>query len=357
MAGKCQYLIILLIPDMEGKVVVIGAGAAGMEISGQLAKAGYPVTLLEKDTLAGGHVRNWYHLFPDMRDSMEVIHYLDEINGNRNISVHYGTEVSDIQKKHGSFMVNGTDGTYYEADAVVVATGFDLFRSERKEEYGYGIYDNVITSAELELMFRKGEIRRHDGTIPQKIGLVHCVGSRDEKVGNPYCSKLCCVAAVKQAMELKKHIPSSRVFCFYMDIRMGGAHYEELYRESQEKYSVNYIRGKVSEVSENIENRLIVKVEDTLAGRPLKMELDLLILMAGMEMSKSGLALAENTGLKTGENRFFAAADNHTGSNRGNMKGIFYAGTCTAPMNITETISHARAALPEVIDYLESRKK
>ncbi len=93
------------------------------------------------------------------------------------------------------------------SDAVIVATGFDLFRSERKEEYGYGIYDNVITSADLEAMFRKNEVRRQNGDIPGRIGFIHCVGSRDEKVGNIYCSKLCCVTAVKQAMEVKKHIP------------------------------------------------------------------------------------------------------------------------------------------------------
>ncbi len=159
------------------------------------------------------------------------------------------------------------DGDEINADAVVVATGFDLFRSERKEEYGYGIYDNVITSADLEKMFRKGEVKMHNGRYPEKIGIVHCVGSRDEKVGNLYCSKLCCVTAVKQAMEIKKHIENAKVFCFYMDMRMGGALYEELYRESQEKYGINYIRGKVSEVSENINNKLVVKVEDTLAGQ------------------------------------------------------------------------------------------
>jgi heterodisulfide reductase subunit A len=214
----------------------------------------------------------------------------------------------------------------------------------------------VITSADLELMFRKGVIKRNDGTIPQKIGFVHCVGSRDEKAGNLYCSKLCCVAAVKQAMEIKEYIQNAKVFCFYMDIRMGGAHYEELYRESQEKYGINYIRGKVSEVSENINTKLIVKVEDTLAGRPLKMELDMLVLMAGMEMSEGGRLIAENAGLKTGENRFFEPADQHFGSNKGNIKGVFYAGACTAPMNITETISHARAAVSDVINYLKNGK-
>jgi heterodisulfide reductase subunit A len=157
-------------------------------------------------------------------------------------------------------------------------------------------------------------------------------------------------------MEIKEYIDSARVFCFYMDMRMGGAHYEELYRESQEKFGINYIRGKVSEVSENINSKLVVKVEDTLAGRPLKMELDMLVLMAGMEMSEGGRLIAENADLKTGENRFFAPADNHFGSNKGNMKGVFYAGTCTAPMNITETISHARAAVADVIFYLKDGK-
>ncbi len=222
-----------------------------------------------------------------------------------------------------------------------MATGFDLFKSERKEEYGYGIYDNVITSAELEKKFRSGDLKMSNGDAPERIGIVHCVGSRDEKIGNLYCSKLCCVTAVKQAIEIREFLPESNVFCFYMDIRMGGAHYEELYMESQEKYGVNYIRGKVSEVGVTINNRLVVKVEDTLAGRPLKMELDMLILMAGMEASDGSKKLGVTLGLKTGENRFFQSRDNHFGSNLSNIDGVFYAGTCTAPMNISETISHA----------------
>ncbi|MCU0456091.1 MAG: FAD-dependent oxidoreductase [Bacteroidales bacterium] len=342
---------------MEDRVLVVGGGAAGMEVAGRLARSGYKVTLTEKESLTGGHIRNWFHLFPDRRDSLEVLSYLENQVDHGNITLLTSTDVEGIETRHGSFLARTADDREIEADAVVLATGFDLFRSERKEEYGYGIYDNVISSADLEIMFRKGEIRRHDGEIPQKIGFVHCVGSRDEKVGNVYCSKLCCVAAVKQAMEVREYLKDAKVFCFYMDIRMGGALYEELYRESQEKYGVNYIRGKVSEIAENINGRLIVKVEDTLAGRPLKMELDMLVLMAGMEMSEGGRKIAEYAGLKTGENRFFAPADHHFGSNRGNLRGVFYAGTCTAPMNITESISHARAAAADVIEYLSNGRR
>jgi heterodisulfide reductase subunit A2 len=342
--------------EMQGKVVIVGGGSAGMEAAGQLAKSGCNVTLIEKDPKTGGHVNNWYHLFPNRRDSKEVIQYLEKQIDHENISLMTGKAVNSIEKKREIFIVRTNDGDEISADAVIMATGFDLFRSERKEEYGYGVYDNVITSADLEMMFRKGEVKKVSGEIPQKIGIVHCVGSRDEKVGNIYCSKLCCVTAVKQATEIKNHIENAKVFCFYMDMRMGGALYEELYRESQEKYGINYIRGKVSEVSENINSKLVIKVEDTLVGRPLKMELDMLVLMAGMEMSKSGIEIAQSSGLSTGENRFFAPADHHFGSNKSNIKGVFYAGTCAAPMNITETISHARAAVSDVIDYLNNGK-
>ncbi len=327
-----------------------------METAGRLSMAGLNVSLVEKTDKTGGHLNDWFKLFPDRRNSIEVVDYLTKISNSKNISILTNSSVEKFSKTKNRFIITTDAGKELIADAVVVATGFDLFRSSRKEEYGYGIYDNVITSSDLEKMFRKGEICTAAGKSPKMIGIVHCVGSRDEKVGNFYCSKLCCVTAVKQAIEIKEHLPESKVFCYYMDMRMGGAHYEELYREAQEKWGVSFIRGKVSEAGETIENKIVIKVEDTLAGRPLKMELDMLVLMAGMEMSEGGQQLAETAKLETGENRFFAAVDNHYGSNRSSTKGIFFAGTCTAPMNVTETISHARAAVSEVIEYLGEEK-
>jgi len=338
---------------MSSDVIVVGGGTAGMEAAGQLAKAGYKVTLLEKEELAGGHLNNWFHLFPDRRSGAEVVSYLNGQITHDNITLLKGTWIDSVEKNRNRFKIKTNHGKELSSEALIVATGFDLFKSEKKEEYGYGIYDNVITSADLENKFRSNDLKLKNGDVPRRIGLVHCVGSRDEKAGNLYCSKLCCVTAVKQAIELREHLPDSKVFCFYMDMRMGGAMYEELYMESQEKYGVNYIRGKVSEVAESINNKLIAKVEDTLAGRPLKMELDLLVLMAGMVMAEGSRCIEKGLGLKTGENRFFQGEDNHFGSNLSNVDGVFYAGTCTAPMNITETISHARSAVAEVVDYLK----
>ena len=215
-----------------------------MEAAGQLAREGFQVSLIEKENLTGGHLNDWYKLFPDRRPASEVKEYLDKLVSGDKIKIMTNTSIRKLDHYKSLFSLSTANGQELTADAVVVATGFDLFKSARKEEYGYGIYDNVITSADLEAMFRNGKITLTNGSSPKTIGIVHCVGSRDEKVGNLYCSKLCCVTAVKQAIEIREQLHESKVFCFYMDMRMGGAYYEELYREAQEEWGVNFIRGK-----------------------------------------------------------------------------------------------------------------
>ena len=127
--------------------------------------------------------------------------------------------------------------------------GLHAFDAAIKEEYGYGIYDNVFTSVDLERMFREGHVAKADGTRPRRIAFLHCVGSRDEKVCQQHCSKVCCVTGVKQAMEMKRLFPEADVFNFYMDIRMFGPGYEEMYREAQQRYNIHFVRGRISEAS------------------------------------------------------------------------------------------------------------
>ncbi len=341
---------------MGKHVVVIGGGTAGCTAAGLMAREGHRITMVEKDNVTGGKINNWYQLFPDRRRGREVTEYLEGEIDNPMISVMTGTEAKKIIKHHGKFAVSTTKGDLEEADAILFSTGFDLFDARRKEEYGYGIYNNVITSVELEKMFHEHKIVTAAGKPPRRVVVVHCVGSRDEKVGNFHCSKVCCVTAVKQAIEIREHLPQTEVFCFYMDMRMFGPYYEELYRESQEKWGVNYIRGRVSEATENIDGRLVIKAEDTLSGRPLKMETDMMVLMVGMENSASGVETGKIAGLSTGVNGFFSVADNHYGNNISEVDGLYYAGTCTAPMNITDTISHARAAAAGIIEYLRKKR-
>lgn len=336
------------------KVVVVGGGIAGMESAAYLTAMGYNVTLVEKTHQLGGHLLNWEKLFPTMRLGKEVVDFLNKGIHNENVRVLYNTEIVSCKNEGEKFLLNLNDGNDLTADAILVTTGYDLFDARKKEEYGYGIYDNVITSAELEKMFSDGgPILTSNGKSPKRIGFVHCVGSRDEKVGNKYCSKVCCVTAVKQSIEIKEKLPDTEIFCFYMDLRMYGMHFETLYKEAQEKYGVGFIRGRLSEACENIDKSIMIKVEDTLAGKPLKMNVDLLVLMIGFVTSKGTKDMSDILGLKLGENGFYKTMDQHTLTNVSGIPGIFFAGTCTSPKTITNTITDARAAATTIASYLE----
>lgn len=223
---------------------------------------GYTVTVFEKNSTPGGHVSKWDRLFPNRRHSFEVVNELKSLlNGNPDI--YLSTSINKITQKDKRFQLEAYN-QIFEADAVLIATGFELFPAERKEEYGYGIYDNVITSAELEGIFKEhGHPIMRNGNTPKRLAFIHCVGSRDEKDKRPYCSKVCCVTAVKQAIEVKEDIPEAEIFCLYMDLRMFGPGYKDLYKEAQQK-GINFIRGRLSEASDLEGGRVLIKTEDTL---------------------------------------------------------------------------------------------
>jgi heterodisulfide reductase subunit A len=299
-------------------------------------------------------VGEWDRLFPSRRQAKEITGYLTEKLDSK-VTVLTVTEVLKVEHSGQNWKVLLNNSRSLDADAILLATGFDLFEARKKEEYGYGIYDNVITSADLEKKFAlEGEIRNTQGKIPERVGFVHCVGSRDEKVGNLYCSRVCCVTAVKQAIEVCEMIPGCEVFCFYMDLRMFGLDFEALYKEAQEKWGVHFIRGRLSEAFENQDGSVLVKVEDTLAARPFKMKVDLLVLMSGMVTSSGTKKMVDMLGLEIDENRFLLPADRQLQANETGLPGIFLAGTCTSPKSIDETIADTRAATLKILEYLNS---
>ncbi|MDP2890635.1 MAG: FAD-dependent oxidoreductase [Bacteroidota bacterium] len=337
-------------------IVIIGGGIAGIETACALTDAGHWVTVIEKNERLGGKLNNWSYLFPDFTPTEKITGALQEKYREKDFSILNKTEVSTINHQNGKFSIKTSGDQQLEADALVVATGYEIFDARRKEEYGYKIYDHVITSADLEqLLLPGGDLTVAAGKNPKRIAFVHCVGSRDEKTGNHYCSKVCCITGVKQAIELKKRLPEAEIYCFYMDLRMYGKHFEELYREAQEKYDIQFIRGRLSEASEKIDKSLLIKSEDTLSGRPLKMDVDLLVLLVGMEAGKGTANAAATCGIGCEESGFLKTTDSFLKSNFSEQEGIFLAGSCTAPMTINDTISHARSAAIEVDNWLKKQ--
>lgn len=336
-------------------VAVIGGGIAGMETVTYLASLGFETILIEKSGQLGGKIRNWYKLFPNFSHSIEVFNHLQKGINLSGVEVKLNTEVIAVDKKNPGFVLQLNNSEKLNADSIVVCTGYDLFDARLKEEYGYGIYDNVITSAELEKMFAsdKGIITK-SGQPPKKIGFVHCVGSRDEKVGNTYCSKVCCVTGVKQAIEVKEMIPGCEVFNFYMDLRMFGMHFEAMYKKAQEEHGVNFVRGRLSECAETIDGAINLKVEDTLLGRPMKLSVDLLVLMVGMVPSEGTKKIGSLLGLEFGKNGFFKSRDQHSMANISNIPGVFMAGACINPITISHVFGHAHSAALMVASYLNN---
>jgi len=242
-----------------------------------------------------------------------------------------------------------------KAGTIIVATGYDEFDATLKEEYGYGVYDNVITTLELERMINPAGptgghvIRPSDGKHPHRVVFIQCVGSRDLKVGNPYCSRICCMFALKNAQLIKMHEPDAEVYICYMDIRAFGKGYEEYYQRAQEQFGVKFIRGRPACISEDPETKnLILRVEDTLIGEIVEIESDLVVLSAGLVPRPDTRDMAKMLGLDISPDGFFKELHPKLAPVNTKVDGIAIAGVAQGPKDIPDTVAQAKGAASAV---------
>lgn len=238
--------------------------------------------------------------------------------------------------------------------AIIIATGYEL-RDMSGSEYNVE-HPNVITALQLErLLSSQGPtggrvVRPSDGRVPRSVTFIQCVGSRDLRY-NPYCSKICCMYALKQARLLKQEHPEIEVNICYMDIRAAGRWYEEYYKSTRE-LGVNFIRGNVAEVIDE-GDELIVKVEDTLEGEVKELHSDLVVLSVSMNPSEGTLEISKKLGLKRGEDGFIDPLHPKIEPVDTVQEGIYIAGTCSGPKPIQESIAEANAAASRASTFLK----
>ncbi len=339
------------------RIAILGSGIAGLEAAIHLSKFGYEIDIIEKTYNVGGKLIDWHTLFPDYTNSISIIESQKHALVNK-VNFLLGSEVMYAKKNVDYFTLQLSDGTQKNYEVVIIATGFNLFAAQRKEEYGYKIYDNVITSADLEKILHSDKpLVTTNNKLAQTIAFIHCVGSRDEKVGNRYCSKVCCITAVKQAIEIAKRNPDAEIYSFYMDLRMFDRQFEELYYQAQTQYNVHFIRGRLSEISEKSDSTLLLKAEDTLLGKPLRFTADVVVLMVGMEPSDSVLHLSKIFNIPLGDDRFFLTQNFHQNRNTSSQRGVYITGCATGPKSIGETLADARSVALEVFHYLNTKTK
>lgn len=331
------------------RVLIIGGGVAGMAAASSLKSLGFEVTLVEREPDLGGHVSQWGRVFPTLRPAEEIVSGLRA--GLDGVHIFTNTKVKGVSSENSLFKIDLGD-QHLQADAILVATGYKPFDATLKEEFGYGVYRDVVTSVDLERMLRDSALKvPSTGKVPEVVAINHCVGSRDKKVGNIYCSRVCCTYSITHAIEIRERHPATQVICFYMDIRAYGRGFEELYRRSQEEFGVQFIRGRIADVHED-EGRLLIRAEDTLAGLPLRMHVELLSLSVGLVPAEGTQDLAEMLGLKLGPDAFFAPADDHWKPNESSAPGIFLAGTATGPKAIVESITDGQSATAAIAGFL-----
>jgi heterodisulfide reductase subunit A len=237
-----------------------------------------------------------------------------------------------------------------EAGAIILATGYDLYDPLLLPQYGYGTNENVITNLQFERLASpsgptRGEILLKDGTAPRGIAFLHCVGSRDENA-NLYCSRVCCMASMKQA-HLAKEKTGAEIYEFYIDINAFGKGYQEFYKMVREE-GIYFIRGKGSEIFKK-DGRLVVAAEDTLLGTPLEIPVDMVVLGTGLTARQDAEKVAQVFAISQSADRFFMEAHPKLRPVSTNVDGIFLAGCCQGPKDIPDTVAQASAAAAEVM--------
>jgi heterodisulfide reductase subunit A len=238
-----------------------------------------------------------------------------------------------------------------QVGAIVVATGFQMWDPKQLPQYSYGLSPNIITGLQFERLTSAigptgGEILTAEGKKPERVAIIHCVGSRDEHA-HPYCSRICCMYSLKQAHQVREKT-GAEVYDFYMDMRAFGKAYEEFYERVQEE-GITFIRGRGAEVEVLPDGKLRVKGEDANLGRVVAVDVDLVILASAIEPQHDADRVAALFGLGRTPDGFFAEAHPKLRPVETSTAGVFLAGCCQGPRDVPDTVAHAGAAALEVV--------
>jgi len=239
-----------------------------------------------------------------------------------------------------------------EVGNIIVATGYDTFDPTPIYNYGYGRLDNVLTAMEFERMINAsgptaGEVFLKDGSHPKTVGIIHCVGSRDEKY-HEYCSQVCCMYSMKLSHLIREHVPGAQVTEFYIDLRCVGKGFEEFYNRVLDE-GTTFVRGRPAEVTDIAESpeeegKLIIIGEDTLVGRQRRVPVDMVVLSTALEPRADAGEVGRMFSISRSADGFFLEKHPKLDPVATMNDGIFVVGCCQSPKDIPNTVAQASAA-------------
>jgi heterodisulfide reductase subunit A2 len=344
---------------MSKPYLVVGGGPSGLAAAHALAAIGEQVILVEKeDELGGAPILSRYaKLVPSGEWAKDAIgSMVDRVKNNDAITVHTGATVHEHKDDSGNFDVTLSNGEKLKAGATILCTGFTHFDSVNKPEWGFGTFEDVVTTTQVEQMISSGDGVRcpSDGRKPKRVAILLCVGSRDRQIGREWCSKICCTVSANLAMEIREELPDCHVYIYYMDIRTFGLLETHYYWRSQEEFKVKYIKARIAEVTSNGE-QLIVKGEDTLVKRPITIPFDMVVHAIGMDPNVDNLLISDIFGIPLEQHGFIDKGNAYGAVGATSRPGVFVAGSATGPETIDDSIAQANAAALSAVEYVKTQ--
>jgi heterodisulfide reductase subunit A len=316
--------------------LVIGGGLAGLAAALDLAAQDYPVHVVEREAELGGHLRKIRRTLDGQKTDAFLADLIKKVEADKRITVHLGRSVQAVSGYVGNFKTQlaGEDKPV-EHGVVIVATGAT---EHVPKDYLYGQDDRVVTQTELEKLLAEPRAVKKLKTVV----MIQCVGSRDAQ--HPYCSRICCGTAIKNALHLKELNPAARVYILCRDVRVYGLN-ERWYRQARDVGVVflRYDEAAKPGVS-NEGGRLVVRAKDDILGRTLALDADLLVLSAGIEPNKDNRALSQLLKVPLDADGYFLEAHVKLRPVDFATEGVFVCGLAHYPKDVAESIAQARAA-------------
>ncbi|MGC2476219.1 MAG: FAD-dependent oxidoreductase, partial [Candidatus Sulfotelmatobacter sp.] len=329
---------------IEKSALVIGAGISGMTAALTLARQGFDAYLVDKENELGGHLRHTHYLLNGDNPQEELARLRDEISRNSRVHLFTGAAIEKIDGTIGNFkttMVAHGETTEVAHGVVIVATGAMQYEPK---EYLHGQDDRVITQRDLEARVASGDgFLARDGNQPAKtVVMIQCVGSRD--ADHPYCSRVCCADAIKNALKIKALSPETNVYVLYRDIRTYG--FKETYYTRARQQGVVFVRydeDRKPDVSRDGQ-RLDVTVYDQTLEMPMRISADLIVLSAGIHPHEDNRKIAQFLKVPLNAEGFFLEAHMKLRPVDFMTDGVFLCGLAHSPKSIDESILQAQAA-------------